>query len=179
MKSALRLTVLACAIGTGVIASIPAEAGCINQKIGEIYLPLKLKNAPSKAHVMASVMTTKGLLEARAAQEENGASEITIFLDGKQLKPVAPSELRNETISCSKRRTSSISERLLAAFSALRSSVVTEANAAHYTSSFHCSGSGTVAVMLVDSVDRSDGTTTYFFQFRQGGHVCGWAAYSA
>jgi hypothetical protein len=128
---------------------------------------------------MASVMTTKGLLEARAAQEENGASEITIFLDGKQLKPVAPSELRNETISCSKRRTSSISERLLGAFSALRSSVVTEANAAHYTSSFHCSGSGTVAVMLVDSVDRSDGTTTYFFQFRQGGHVCGWAAYSA
>ena len=178
MKYASRLTILAFAIGTGAIVSIPAEAGCINQKIGEIYLPMKL-NAPSKAHVMASVMTTRGALEARAAQEENGTSELTFFLDGKQLKPVEPFELQRETISCSKRRMSSISERLIGAFSVLRSSIVSDAVAAKYTSSFHCSGSGTVAVVLVDSVDRSNGTTTYFFQFKQGGHVCGWAAYTA
>ncbi len=175
-----RLTAMACVIAGAMIIPLTASAECLNQKIGQIYLPMNLKNAPAAAHVMASVMTGKGLLEARASQEQNGTSEITFFLDGKELKPVKTSELRRETIKCSgKRAALSISERVYAALSGLRNSIVTEAEASRYSSKFNCAGSGTVEVVLVDSEERSNGSTVYFFQFKQGGHVCGWASYEA
>jgi hypothetical protein len=175
-----RLTVMACVVAGAISTPLPALAECLNQQIGQIYLPMNLTNAPSAAHVMASVMTSKGLLEARASQEQSGTSEITFFLDGKALKPVKTSELRRETIKCSDKRTAlSASERLYAALSVLCNSIITEAEASRYSSKFGCTGRGTVEVVLVDSEERSNGSTIYFFQFKQGGHVCGWASYEA
>lgn len=172
------LTAIACVIAGAMIIPLPVSAECLNQTIGQIYLPMNLKNVPSAAHVMASVMTSKGLLEARASQEQNGISEITFFLDGKELKPAKASEVPHETIKCTgKRGALSTSERLYAALSALRNSIISEAEASRYTSTFSCAGSGPVEVILVSSKERSNGNTEYFFQFKQGGHLCGWAYY--
>jgi hypothetical protein len=174
----LRLAAMACVISGSLVLPLPASAECLNQKIGQIYLPMNLKNVPSAAHVMASAMTSKGLLEARASQEQNGISEITFFLGEKELKPIGTSELGRETIKCSEKRGAlSTPERLYAALLALPNSIITEAEASRYSSKFNCAGSGTVEVVLVDSDHRSNGSTVYFFQFKQGGHVCGWASY--
>jgi hypothetical protein len=175
-----RLAAIACVTAGSMVLPLPASAECLNQKVGQIYLPMNLKNFPPAAHVMASAMTSKGLLEARASQEQNGISEITFFLGEKELKPIGTSEIGRETIKCSeKRRALNTSEWLYAALLGLPNSIITEAEASRYSSKFSCSGSGTVEVVLVDSDQRTNGSTVYFFQFKQGGHVCGWASYEA
>ena len=125
-------------------------------------------------------MTAKGLFEARASEERDGTSQVNFYLNGKELKPTAASELRRETIQCSRKRGKlGVLDQFYAALSILRNSIISEAEAAKYVSSYKCTGSGTVEVVLVDTVDRTNGSTTYFFQFKQHGHVCGWAAYTA
>jgi hypothetical protein len=170
-----RWTAMACVIVGAMIIPLPVSAECLNQKIGQIYLPMNLKNVPSAAHVMASVMTSKGLFEARASQEQNGTSQITFFLDGKEMKPLETSEQRRETNKCGgKRGALIISEPLYSVLSTLRSSIITEAEAS-YGSNYQCNGTGAVEIVLRDSEERATGGWTFIFVFKQGGRVCGFA----
>jgi hypothetical protein len=140
---------------------------------------MNTKDAPSSPHVVTGTMTSRGWLEARAAQERHGTSQVRFFLNGKELKPAKAAELRGETLRCSKKSALSMSDRLSAALSAIGDAIISEAEASRYASSYHCNGSGTVEVVLVECWTTSAGDTTCSFRFRQGGRTCGWAIYTA
>jgi hypothetical protein len=152
-----------------------AFAQCFNHVVGEIQLPKSSRNIPADAHVTARVLTSKGLLEARASRETRGVSQITLFLANRELKPVPSSQLRAETRRCDRQRIGeTIRERIYAALSYMRTSIISEAEAV-YSSRYGCNGPGTVVIKLVECWTASDGARWCSYRFSQGGRTCGWA----
>lgn len=170
-----RTIAASCALIGATFLTGPALAAdqCFNQVIGQIVLPMNLTKVPQEAHVMASVMTSVGPLEARAAREAEGNSQVTFFLAGKELKPVSPSELRPETRKCDrKRKVGSISEQMYAALSYLRTSIIPDAEA-RYISKYGC-GSGPIEIKRVECWSQG-GEEWCSYRFIQRGRTCGWA----
>ena len=64
----------------------------------------------------------------------------------------------------------STSEQLYAALSALGNSVISEAEASRYMSSYDCNGRGAVTMKVHECW-----STGCSYQFIQGGKICGWA----
>ena len=160
-----------CAVG-------PTAAACLNETY-ELTLPRQVDAAalPQKEHVLASVLTSRGMLEARATPKNGTLGEIGFHLGGKPFREVSRDELPAGARKCLKQRrgeapeegaTGSVAEAVL-------DWLVPSAQAYWFRKVGRgCTGKGTVTVVVIECFDEGGGPVCAV-ELRQGGRVCGYA----
>ncbi|MCI0621021.1 MAG: hypothetical protein L0387_05005 [Acidobacteria bacterium] len=140
-------------------------AGCLNDSYSLTlpdYLQLKLTDGQ---HVVASVSTKLGLLEARVIVKSGRASEPVFFVGGKQLQEVPETKIPKEAQECLNAAFLSPSHWLADLASSIKESIVLTAYAAGCVSA-----AGSHVFKAVDKL--SDGRTV--LRHTVNGRFCRW-----
>lgn len=177
MERSVRLCV--CVLSLACLgAAGPAGAACLAESF-ELVLPRQIDTGKlaEQEHVLAAVLTPRGMLEARATLKQGALGPISFTLGGKPLKEVSRAQLPESAQQCLKQRRKDVlgENGATGAAEALLGWLIPSAEAYWFKGvGKGCKGKGPIVFTVVECFDEGGGRVCVL-EVRQGGRVCGYA----